>query len=85
MPHGRSLAEQVSETGTSPSICAKGQVPLGAPSEGDFFGGRGTFSVRWNAEGDNPPVDVKHGDGRFNYYPTNLYSLHEELDTHHKA
>ena len=23
--------------------------------QGEFFGGRGTFSVRWNAEGDNPP------------------------------
>ena len=43
--------------------------------QGEFFGGRGTFSVRWNAEGDNPPVDVKHGDGRFNYYNTNLYLL----------
>ena len=41
--------------------------------QGGFFGGRGTFSVRWNAEGDNPPVDVKYGDGRFNYYTTNLY------------
>ena len=22
-----------------------------------FFGGRGTVSLRWNAEGDNPPVE----------------------------
>ena len=44
------------------------------PEQGDFFGGRGAFSVRWNAEGTTPPVDVKRGDGRFNYYPVNLYS-----------
>ena len=26
--------------------------------QGGFFGGRGTFSVRWNAEGDTPPVGM---------------------------
>ena len=49
---GRSLAEQVSETGTSPSVPkAKYRLEL----QGFFFGGRGTCSVRLNAEGDNTP------------------------------
>jgi hypothetical protein len=39
----------------------------------EFYGGRGTFSVRLNAEGDTPPVGIKRGDGRSNYYNTNLY------------
>ena len=41
--------------------------------QGGFFGGRGTFSVRWNAEGDTPPVGMTRRPGRFNYYSTNLY------------
>ena len=41
----------------------------------EFYGGRGTFSVRLNAEGDTPPVGIKRGDGRSNYYNTNLYGF----------
>ena len=37
----------------------------------------GHFRSDGTPRGTTPPVDVKRGDGRFNYYPTNLYSSKE--------
>ena len=64
---GRSLAEQVSETGTSPSVTAWSP-------KGNFSADGGHFRSDGTPRGTTPPVDVKRGDGRFNYYPVNLYS-----------
>ena len=54
-----SLAEQVSETGTSPSVTAWSP-------KGDFSADGGHFRSDGTPRGTTPPVDVKYGDGRFN-------------------
>ena len=60
--------EQVSETGTSPSLTAWSP-------KGNFSADGGHFRSDGTPRGTTPPVDVKYGDGRFNYYNTNLYGV----------
>ena len=45
----------------------------GDRSKGIFSADGGHFRSDGTPRGTTPPVDVKYGDGRFNYYTTNLY------------
>ena len=42
----------------------------------------GTFWVRWDAEGDTPPLDMGRGDGHPNYYCLRSYTRHPHTLRH---
>ena len=53
--------------------------------KGNFSADGGHFRSDGTPRGTTPPVDVKRGDGRFNYYPVNLCSCNTALYSHSQA